>query len=421
MTELKRVVIIGAGVGGYTAAGALRENGYDGEIVLISGEDYLPYDRPPLSKKVLTGEWSRDKITFKPEEFYTEQQINIRLGARVIQINAKEHTVRTEKDEIFEYSDLIIATGGRPRKLDVRGRDLDGIHNIGSYAQTRRIRSELEDANKVVVIGAGFIGAEAAAACVRHGKDVTVIEVSPAPMEYALGEEAGQAIAKLFGAENVKMDFGTTVSAYSGDGGRVRAVHTYDGRSFEAELVIEAVGFVPNIEIAEAAGCRIDGGVIVDEYMRTSVPNIYAIGDIARYPSTYANGPRDPSTRNRVRIEHWAVAIDHGVTAAKTICGLIEPYDKLPWFWSDQFDITYNYAGHATDWDEIVWRGDPTTGSFSVFYLQDAKLAAALCANRSADFRGAKLILEHAYPVDRAVLQDPDQNLYRYAKAQVKQ
>lgn len=413
---LDRVVIVGASLGGQNAAVALRENGYQGEIVMISGEGYLPYDRPPLSKKVLTGEWSREKITLKDADFYKDKNIEVRLGFRVVQVNPDAHTVTTEDKEVIEYTHLVLATGGRPRELTAPGRDLDGIHKLNAYDDARGVRSELPDVTKVVVVGAGFIGAEAAAALAAHGKDVTLIEVSQAPMQYALGEEPGRAIASIFEAEGVTLDMGTTVAAYHGDGGRVRSVHTYDGRNIDAELVIEAVGISPNVELAEAAGCRVDNGVLVDAYMRTSVPGIYAVGDIARYPSSYAHGARSDTT-DRIRVEHWAVAVGHGITAAKTICGLAEPYDDLPWFWSDQFGITFNYAGHASEWDELIWRGDVAERKFSVFYIKDGKLAAALCAGRPKDFRGVRLLLEKGWELDRAALADADVDLYRLGKA----
>ncbi len=180
---------------------------------------------------------------------------------------------------------------------------------------------------------------------------------------------------------------------------------------------IEAVGIIPNVELAEAAGCRVDNGVLVDAYMRTSVPWVYAIGDIARYPSSYANGARALPARGRIRVEHWAVAVGHGITVAKTICGLDEPYDELPWFWSDQFGITFNYAGHATEWDELIWRGDVSERKFSVFYIKDGQLAAALCAGRAKDFRGVRLLLEKGWELDREALADADVDLYRLGKS----
>ncbi len=412
----ERVVIVGASLGGQTAAIELRKSGFTGEIVLISGEDYAPYDRPPLSKKVLTGEWSREKITLKPESFYVEQDIELRLGSRVVQVHPKARIVTTDDREVIDYTTLVIATGGRPRRLDVPGRDLHGIHQINSYDDARGIRSELDDAKRVVVVGCGFIGAEAAAALRSQGKDVTVIEVASAPMEYAIGVEPGNAVAEILQSEGVTLQFETAVAAYHGSG-RVREVVCYNGETFPADMVVEAVGIKPNVELAEAAGCRIDNGVIVDSHMRTSVPGIFAVGDIARYPSSYADGPRAVSANHRIRVEHWAVAVGHGETAAKTICGLDEPYDDLPWFWSDQFDVTYNYAGHAPEWDELIWRRDGAARKFSVFYLLKGRLAAALCVGRAKDFRGARMLLEKGAEVDREFLADPDGDLYRHAKA----
>ncbi len=206
------------------------------------------------------------------------------------------------------------------------------------------------------------------------------------------------------------------IPAYHGSG-RVREVVCNNGERFAADMVVEAVGIVPNVELAEAAGCRVDNGVVVDSHMRTSVPDIFAIGDVARFPSSYANGPKSDQSAERIRVEHWAVAIGHGQTAAKTICGLDEPYDDLPWFWSDQFDVTYNYAGHAPQWDELIWRGDSKTRKFSVFYLLNGRLAAALCVGRAKDFRGARLLLEQGAEIDREFLADPEADLYRHAKA----
>ncbi len=413
---LERVVIVGASHGGQSAAIELRKSGFTGEIILISEEDYVPYDRPPLSKKVLTGDWNREKITLKTKEFYTENNIELRLGQRVVQVHPKVRTVTTDNGENIDYTTLILATGGRPRRLDVPGRDLHGIHQINSYDDARDIRSEIDDVKRVVVVGCGFIGAEAAAALRSHGKDVTVIEVASAPMENAIGIEAGNAVAEILKSEGVNLQFEVTVAAYHGSG-RVREVVCYNGEKFAADLVVEAVGIDPNVELAEAAGCRVDNGVIVDSHMHTSVPGILAVGDIARYPSSYATGPKSDTTQERIRVEHWAVAIGHGQTAAKTICGLDAPYDDLPWFWSDQFDVTYNYAGHAPEWDELIWRGDVASRKFSVFYLVNGRLAAALCVGRAKDFRGARLLLENSVEVDREFLADPDGDLYRHAKA----
>ncbi len=413
---VEKVVIVGASLGGQSAAAELRKQGYRGEIVLISGEDYIPYDRPPLSKKVLTGDWNREKITLKPEQFYSDNDIQLRLGQRVVQVDPKARTVTTEDSEVIGYTKLIIATGGRPRRLDVPGRELHGIHQINSYDDACVIKSELDDTKRVVVVGCGFIGAEAAAALRSHGKDVTVLEVASAPMEHAIGVEAGSAVAEILKSEGVNLHFETTVAAYHGSG-RVREVVCNNGERFAADMVVEAVGIVPNVELAEAAGCRVDNGVVVDSHMRTSVPDIFAIGDVARFPSSYANGPKSDQSAERIRVEHWAVAIGHGQTAAKTICGLDEPYDDLPWFWSDQFDVTYNYAGHAPQWDELIWRGDSKTRKFSVFYLLNGRLAAALCVGRAKDFRGARLLLEQGAEIDREFLADPEADLYRHAKA----
>lgn len=414
----RRVVIIGASMAGQSAAVELRKGGFEGEIILIGQEEHLPYDRPPLSKKIITGEWDLEKIKLKDGDFYDDQKIQLKLGSQVTQIDVVDKSVTIAGGETIDYDVLVMATGGRPRRLDVPGRDLEGIHQILQYSDAIKIEEEIDDDVKnIIVVGGGFIGAEAAAALCAHGKNVTLIEISPAPMSYALGEEVGEIFNKIFRDEGVHLDTKTTVAAYHGENGRITEVESFDGRKFPADLVIEAVGILPNIELAEAAGCKVDNGVIVDGYMRTSVPDIYAVGDIARFPSRYAHGPRQDEAVDRVRIEHWAVAIGHGAAAARSICGVDEPFDDLPWFWSDQFGVTYNYAGHASDWDETVWRGDPAERKFSVFYLSDGKLAAALCAGRPKDFRGAKLLLTKGAAVDQEILKDADVDLLKYAKS----
>lgn len=416
----EHVVIVGASMGGQSAATQLRAGGFTGRITLVGDEPYLPYDRPPLSKKIVTGEWDEEKIRLKPESFYEEKQIELRLGPEwfVSQVDPAKRTVSTVGGEVLTYDHLVLATGGRARRLNIPGRELAGIHQILSLTDANILRDELVSAQRVVVVGAGFIGAETAAALAAHGKDVTLVEVSPAPMAYAIGEEVGDVISTIFAQEGVALETRTTVARYEGDdNGRVTRVMTFDGQAFAADLVIEAVGIIPNVEIAEAAGCRVEGGVRVDAHMRTSVEGIYAIGDIASFPSRYADGPRADERLGHVRIEHWAVAIGHGVTVAKTITGELEPYDELPWFWSDQFGTTYNYAGHAADWDELVWRGDPASRQFSVFYLENGRLAGALCAGRPKDFRGAKMLLSKGSGVDRALLQDPETDLLKYAKS----
>jgi len=359
-----------------------------------------------------------EKTKLKDAEFYTEQRITLKLGQQIGQVDPDAKTVTTMSMEVIDYDVLVLATGGRPRRLDVPGRDLAGIHQVLEFSDSLRIAEELgAGAQRVVVVGGGFIGAEAAAALVAHGKDVSLIEVSPAPMSYALGTEVGEVFNQIFAEEGVSLDTKTTIASYHGENGRVTQAKSFDGRVFDADLVIESVGILPNVELAEAAGCRVENGVVVDQYMRTNVPDVYAVGDIARFPSHYADGPRDEDATGLVRIEHWAVAIGHGAAAARAICGLDEPYDELPWFWSDQFGTTYNYAGHATTWDQTVWRGDVAERKFSVFYLREGRLAGALCAGRPKDFRAAKKLLADGSPIDLDVLMDSDADLLKYAKS----
>lgn len=417
-TQGGKVVIVGASMAGQSAAVELRKQGYDGEILMVSQEEHLPYDRPPLSKKIITREWDFEKIKLKDADFYSENNIQLKLGHQIGQVDPVAKTITTVSMEVIGYDVLILATGGRPRRLDVPGRDLDGIHQVLEYSDSLRVAEELgAGAQRVVVVGGGFIGAEAAAALAEHGKDVSLIEVSPSPMSYALGSEVGDVFNRIFKEEGVTLDTKTTIASYHGADGRVTHAKSFDGKVFEADLVIECVGILPNVELAEAAGCRVDNGVVVDGFMRTNVEDVYAIGDIARFPSHYADGPRNGEATGLVRIEHWAVAIGHGAAAARAICGSDDPYDELPWFWSDQFGVTYNYAGHATTWDQTVWRGDVGERKFSVFYLREGRLAGALCAGRPKDFRAAKKLLSDGSPIDLEVLADPDSDLLKYAKS----
>lgn len=411
-----KTVIVGASMGGQTAAVQLRKAGYTGQVVLISDEPHRPYDRPPLSKKVLTGEWDLEKVSLKPAEFYADLDIDLQLNTRVVAVDAGDRSIRTASGQILPYGTLILATGGRPRRLRIPGSSLAGVHRIGCADDAIAIRDELDLAERIVVVGAGFIGSECAAALRAAGKEVTLVEISPAPMSYALGEEVANVIADVHRGNGVHLAMRTTVAEYGSNDGRVTDVRTTDGRVFPADLVIEAIGIEPNLELAESAGAKTDGAVLVDEFMRTSVENIYAVGDIAAFPSSYATGPRAAEATQRIRVEHWAVAMGHAAAAANHIAGSPQPFDELPWFWTDQYGITYNVAGHCLEWDHIVWRNSPESGSFSAFYMVGDHIGAALCANAPRDFRGVRMLIEKRVLLSADDLKNPEVNLLKLAK-----
>lgn len=399
MPDRQTFVIIGANLAGGRAAQALRKEGFDGRLVLIGAEPDPPYERPPLSKEYLRGELPREKIFIGKPESYQEQEIELRLGVAATRIDPQERAVELADGEHISYDKLLLASGGRERRLSVPGSDLDSIYYLRTVADSERIAQELRPGRRLVVIGAGFIGAEVAASARTKGLEVSVLEMAPVPLGRALGEELGRVYGEIHRDRGVDLRTGEAIERFEG-GKRVERVVGASGASIDCDFVVVGVGIAPATELADAAGLAVENGVVVDEYCETSMPGIFAAGDVASF--------YHPVLDTRMRVEHWSNAQNQGVAAAKSMLGIREPYSEIPWFWSDQYDLNMQYIGHATRWDEIVLRGDVAGRSFTAFYLESGRLRAALAVNRHRDIRPCRELIRRGAPIESDKLKDEE-------------
>jgi 3-phenylpropionate/trans-cinnamate dioxygenase ferredoxin reductase component len=393
-------VVVGANLCGGTVVQTLRQKGFDGRIVLVGEELELPYERPPLSKEYLRGEQPLDRLFLQPPSWYEQNDVEARLGIRATGLDPAARTVELSDGEHLAYDALLLATGGRPRRLP--GEPLDRVLYLRAIGDADRIRSQLVAGRRVVVVGAGFIGAEVAASARGLGVEVTCLEMLEVPLERALGKEIGRIYAEIHREHGVDLRTGEGVESIveTNDGVLVR---TTKGAEIEGDAVVVGVGIMPNVELGESAGLKIDNGIVVDELCRTSVDGIYAAGDVANHFC--------PVFGRHLRVEHFDNAIKHGSAAAHSMMGGTEAYDDPHWFWSDQFEHNLQYAGYAAEWDEIVTRGSTKDRSFVAFYLKDGVVLAALGLNRGKEVRRSmKLIRERATP-DPKLLRNEDVDL----------
>ena len=392
------VLIVGGGHAGAQAAIALRQNKFEGSIAIVSDEPELPYERPPLSKEYLAGEKTFDRLLIRPETFWAERDVTLLLGRRVTAVDAESHEVATEDGASIGYGKLIWAAGGRPRRLACAGHDLARVHAVRSRADVDRMMDELATTERVVVIGGGYIGLEAAAVLAKLGKQVVLLEA----LDRVLARVAGEEISRFYEADHrdhgVELRTGIGVDCILGDTAAT-GVQLSDGEVIPADMVIVGVGILPAVEPLAEAGAAAGNGVEVDEYCRTSVPDIYAVGDCAAHENRFAAG-------SRVRVESVQNATDQATTAAKHIVGMAEPYAAVPWFWSNQYDLKLQTVGLSIGHDERVVRGDPAARSFSVVYLRAGQVIALDCVNAVKDYvQGRKLVAEGMAP-DKARLAD---------------
>jgi 3-phenylpropionate/trans-cinnamate dioxygenase ferredoxin reductase component len=392
-------VVVGAGVGGGAAVQALRQEGFDGRLVLIGAEPHPPYERPPLSKEYLRGEQGREALPLLDQGWYAEQRVELRLGERVDSLDASGPAVELAGGERLDADAVLVASGGRPRRMP--GEPSDRVLYLRTVEDADRLRAVL-GSGRLVVVGAGFIGAEVAASARSLGVEVTVLEKNHVPLSRALGEEMGRVYAAIHRDHGVDLrtEDGVQAIEETSDGVIVR---TERGDAIEADAVLVGVGIQPNVEIAEAAGLDVDNGVVVDETCRTSAPGVFACGDVANH--------RHPVFGRRIRVEHFDNALKMGTHVAKAMLGGREPFNDPHWFWSDQYDVNLQYGGFAAEWDDVVIRGSVEARDFVAFYLKDAVLLAALGLNRGREVRRAmKLIAAGARP-DPAALRDEDIDL----------
>ncbi len=394
------VLIVGAGHGGAQAAIALRQHGFAGSVAIAGAEPDPPYERPPLSKDYLAGEKAFERILIRPAAFWAERDVRMLLGFGVTAVDPGARRVTLSNGAVIGYGSLIWAAGGSPRRLACQGGDLKGVHTVRSRADVDRLRAELPGVERVAVIGGGYIGLEAAAVLAGLGKMVTLLE----SLDRVLARVAGEPLSRFYEGEHrargVDVRTGVTVESIHGEDGAASGVRLAGGELVPAALVIVGIGIAPAVEPLRAAGAAGADGVDVDQHCRTGLPDIYAIGDCAAHRNRFAGGAR-------IRLESVQNASDQAIAAAKAIIGRPEPYDSIPWFWSNQYDLKLQTVGLLHGHDDLVVRGDPAARSFSVVYLKAGGVVALDCVNAVRDYvQGRKLILDGAAP-DRARLADP--------------
>jgi 3-phenylpropionate/trans-cinnamate dioxygenase ferredoxin reductase component len=395
-------VIVGAGLAGAKAAETLREEGFDGRIVLLGAEPHRPYERPPLSKDYLRGESQRDGAFVHPEEFYAEKEIELRPSTLVRAIDLGARELQLEGREILAYSKLLLAPGAEPRVLRLPGSDLEGVHYLRVFEDSDTIRAAIERGGRAVVIGAGWIGSEVAASARTKGVEVTIVEQLAVPLERVLGREVGEVYAAIHRDHGVEVLGETGVESIEGDG-RVERVRLEGGRTLDCDFVVVGVGVTPRVELAAAAGLETDNGIVVDERLETASDGVFAAGDAAN--------AWHPLFERRLRVEHWHNALEQGPAAARNMLGRGEAYERIPYFFSDQYDVGMEYAGHAAEWDEVVFRGDVEGREFIAFWLQHGRVVAGMNVNVWDVTDAIQALIRSRAEVDVGSLCDPDVDL----------
>jgi 3-phenylpropionate/trans-cinnamate dioxygenase ferredoxin reductase subunit len=394
------LVIVGGGVAAARAIEGIREAGSDAPVVLVAAEQHLPYEKPPLSKGTLAGDDPLESAILHPEKWYAEHGVTLRLGTEASAIDPAAHTVALADGGTLPYGRLLLATGSTARRLDVPGADLANVLTLRSMDESAELRSRLVAGSDVVLVGAGWIGLEVAAAARIHGCNVTVIEPQPTPLFGVLGPEVGGWFSRLHESHGVTFRFGDGVVEMSGDGA-VSAVVTNDGERIEADTVVVGVGISPNVDLATAAGLDVDNGILCDAALRTSAVDVFAAGDVANW--------LNPTLGERVRVEHWANANDGGYAAGQSMAGAEVSYGPVPFFFSDQYDVGLEYAGfvpRGVDTD-VLFRGDPESNEFMAFWLADVRVLAGMHVNVWDTIDDVQALIRSRTAIDPDKLADP--------------
>jgi 3-phenylpropionate/trans-cinnamate dioxygenase ferredoxin reductase component len=405
----ERIVILGGGLAGGTAAMALRENSFDGDVTIVGAEPRAPYHRPPLSKGYLRGEERFEDQLVHPVDGYVSSAIDLRLGVSAQRIDPGAKLVELEGGESLAYDRLLVTTGGRNRRPPIPGLELEGVLQLRTVEEADRIRARAVPGREAVVVGMGFIGSEVTASLRHLGVRVTAIEGLRAPLARVLGEPVGEVLAQVHRDHGVELVLEDSVAAFEGTG-RVERVRTARGRVIPCDFAVVGIGISPNSELLEQAGAAIDNGVIVDELCRTSLPDVFAAGDVTNH--------RHP-VFGRIRVEHWNNAFQQGRAAALSMLDMGAPYDYIHSFWSDQYDQSLQYVGFAETWDQLVFRGEPESRRFLAFYLQHGVLRAAFGLNRGGDpeaveegeLKASVSLIGNGLGVDPAVLGNDERDL----------
>ncbi|NMI01917.1 NAD(P)/FAD-dependent oxidoreductase [Pseudonocardia acidicola] len=395
-----RFVIIGGGLAGAKAAETLRAEGFTGAIALIGDELERPYERPPLSKGYLLGTEERDKAFVHPRKWYAEQRIDLQTGTPVTALRPGEHEVELPGGQRLDYRKLLLVTGARVRRLDVPGAGLPGVYYLRRIEDADALRAVLVEGARVVVIGGGWIGLEVAAAARRHGAEVALVTLDP-PLERVLGPEVAPVFADLHTEHGVRLHVGRGVETIAAADGHVAGVVFDNGDALDCGVVVIGIGVIPVTELAEQAGLEVDDGVLVDAALRTSDPDVYAAGDVAN--ATH------PLLGVRIRVEHWANALNGGPAAARSMLGQEVSYDRLPYFFSDQYDLGMEYTGHAPpgSYDQVVFRGDVRGREFLAFWLSDGRVRAGMNVNIWGVTDDIQRLIRSGEVLDPSRLGDP--------------
>ena len=392
-------VIVGASLTGAKAAAELRERGFDGRVVLVGSEPERPYERPPLSKDYLRGESEREKAYVHGAEYYEQHDVELLTSLSVTAVDPGAARVRLDDGRDLSYDRLLLCTGAEPRRLSVPGAELEGILYLRTLADCDRLRERFGSEHRVAVIGAGWIGSEVAASARTLGLEVTLIDPLALPNERTFGAEVGGFYRDVHASRGVDLLLGDGLDAFEGDGA-VQRVRTTNGRVVECDFAVVGVGVIPRIDLAREAGLEIDNGVLVDEQLQTSAENVFAAGDLAN--------AWHPFFGERVRVEHWANALNQGPAAARAMLGESVSYDRIPYFFSDQYDVGMEYSGYAPSWDQVVFRGEMQAGEFVAFWLKDGCVIAGMNVNVWDVNPDVQALIRARRPVDASALTDLD-------------
>jgi 3-phenylpropionate/trans-cinnamate dioxygenase ferredoxin reductase subunit len=399
MTE-RTFIILGASLAGAKAAEELRERGFDGKVVLVGTEVERPYERPPLTKDYLRSESEREKAYVHPERFYDEHDIELEAGVTATAIDPGSSTVALDDGRELPFDRLLLTTGAQPRQIPVAGADLDGVYYLRTLDDCDALRLRLDaGGGRVAVIGGGWIGSEFAASARQKGLEVALIDPLEIPMARLFGDEVGSFYRDVHAQHGVELLLGDGVQSFDGDGA-VSRVHTTGGKTVECDFVVVGIGVAPRVGLAEAAGIKIDNGIVVDEHLRSSADNVFAAGDVAN--------AWHPFYKQQIRVEHWANALNQGPAAARAMLGDDAGYERLPYFFSDQYDVGMEYSGHAIDWDEVVFRGSRDSGEFVAFWLQGGRVVAGMNVNVWDVNEHVQALIRSRQQVDTKALRDSD-------------